>query len=273
MQLADINFPIGSVNPSGISDEVYFVPKQYIKGWPTINDDFETAEDIAEYANLDGDFTLESGKTWNRLYSTQGKGSISWEYQGETDCKVVVNKATLSYPKLNDQGRALAKYASNGDFVFIVKHDGQFFLIGSQDYRATVTPNGTSGDAPGSAKGITLEIECPGTTPLPVYTGTLLLSDGTLDCATGEFTPSRSSNLTVTYDGNGNTGGTVPTDSSSPYSSGDTVTVLGNTGSLVKTSKTFSGWNTKADGSGTTYTAAQTFTITASTTLYAKWTD
>lgn len=190
MQLADIDFPIGSVNPSGISDEVYFVPKQYIKEWPTINDDFETAEDIAEYANLDGNFTLESGKTWNRLYSTQGKGSISWEYQGETDCKVVVNKATLSYPKLNDQGRALAKYASNGDFVFIVKHDGQFFLIGSQDYRATVTPNGTSGDAPGSAKGITLEIECPGTTPLPVYTGTLLLSDGTLNCETGVFTPS-----------------------------------------------------------------------------------
>ena len=190
MQLADIDFPIGSVNPSGISDEVYFVPKQYIKEWPTINDDFETAEDIAEYANLDGNFTLESGKTWNRLYSTQGKGSISWEYQGETDCKVVVNKATLSYPKLNDQGRALAKYASNGDFVFIVKHDGQFFLIGSQDYRATVTPNGTSGDAPGSAKGITLEIECPGTTPLPVYTGTILLSDGTLNCETGVFTPS-----------------------------------------------------------------------------------
>lgn len=273
MQLADIDFPIGSVNPSGISDEVYFAPKQYITGWPTINDDFETAEDIAEYANLDGNFTLESGKTWNRLYSTQGKGSISWEYQGETDCKVVVNKATLSYPKLNDQGRALAKYASNGDFVFLVKHDGQFFLIGSQDYRATVTPNGTSGDAPGSAKGITLEIECPGTTPLPVYTGTLLLSDGTLDCATGVFTPSGSSNLTVTYDGNGNTGGTAPTDSSSPYSSGDTVTVIGNTGSLEKTGKTFSGWNTKADGSGTTYTAAQTFTITASITLYAKWTD
>ena len=78
---------------------------------------------------------------------------------------------------------------------------------------------------------------------------------------------------TVTYNGNGNTGGAVPTDSSSPYSSGDTVTVLGNTGSLEKTGKTFSGWNTKADGSGTTYTAAQTFTITASTTLYAKWTD
>ena len=189
MQLSDINFPIGSVNPSGIASEIYFVPKQYITSYPTIEDDFENAEDEAEYANLLGSFALAPNKTWNRLYSTQGKGKISWEYQGETDCKVVVNKASLSYPKLNNQGRALAKYAANGDFVFVVKHDGQYFVIGDKDYRATVTPNGDSGDAAGSAKGITLEIECPGTTPLPVYTGTLALSDGTLNCETGVFTP------------------------------------------------------------------------------------
>ena len=192
MQMQDINFPIGSVNPSGISDEVYFAPKQYIKTWPTIEDNFETAEDVEGYTKLTGNFELVTGKTWNRLYSTQGKGSISWEYQGETDCKVVVNHATLSYPKLNDQGRALAKYAANGDFVFIVKHDGQFFVIGSRDYRATVTPNGDSGDAPGSAKGVTIEIECPDVTPLPVYTGTLALSNGSLNCSTGAFTPSNS---------------------------------------------------------------------------------
>ena len=188
--LSDINFKIGSVNPSGISDEIYFIPKQEITGWPAMSNDFDTATSNAAYSNYTGNFTLATGKVWHRLYSTQGKGKITWEYTGETDCKVVVNKATLSYPKLNDRGRALAKYASNGDFVFIVKHDGQFFLVGSQDYRATVTPNGDSGDAPGSAKGITLEIECPGTTPLPVYKGTLALSDGSLNCETGEFTPS-----------------------------------------------------------------------------------
>ena len=84
----------------------------------------------------------------------------------------------------------MAKYASNGDFVFIVKHDGKFYVIGSPDYRATLTPNGDSGDAAGSAKGITVEIECPDVTPLPTYIGDLVLSDGTLDCSTGEFTPS-----------------------------------------------------------------------------------
>lgn len=77
---------------------------------------------------------------------------------------------------------------------------------------------------------------------------------------------------TVTYDGNGKTSGTVPTDASSPYAPSSTVTVLGNTGSLVRTGCTFSGWNTAADGSETTYAAGETFTISANTTLYAKWT-
>jgi uncharacterized repeat protein (TIGR02543 family) len=76
---------------------------------------------------------------------------------------------------------------------------------------------------------------------------------------------------TVTYSGNGNTSGNVPVDSTN-YQQGQTVTVLGNTGNLVKTGYTFSGWNTKADGTGTTYTQSQTFAMGASNvTLYANW--
>ena len=77
---------------------------------------------------------------------------------------------------------------------------------------------------------------------------------------------------TVTYNGNGNTGGSVPTDLST-YQQGGTVTILGNTGSLVDSGSTFSGWTTASDGSGTVYTAGQTLTVgTANITLYAKWT-
>jgi uncharacterized repeat protein (TIGR02543 family) len=76
---------------------------------------------------------------------------------------------------------------------------------------------------------------------------------------------------TVTYDGNTNTGGSVPIDASSPYSTASTVTVLGNTGSLVKAGYSFNGWNTLANGSGTSYAPAATFSITADTTLFAQW--
>ena len=86
------------------------------------------------------------------------------------------------------------------------------------------------------------------------------------------FSPySASTTYTVTYNGNGNTGGTTPVDGSSPYASGATVTVLG-AGGLVKTGYTFNGWNTAAGGTGTSYAAGATFTISADTTLYAQWT-
>jgi|GEM_PF-3134479 len=79
-----------------------------------------------------------------------------------------------------------------------------------------------------------------------------------------------SSTYSVTYDGNDATSGSAPTDETA-YSSGDQVTVLGNTGSLEKTNYTFNGWNTASDGSGTSYAAGDNFNITANTTLYAQW--
>jgi uncharacterized repeat protein (TIGR02543 family) len=75
----------------------------------------------------------------------------------------------------------------------------------------------------------------------------------------------------VTYDGNGSTGGSVPVDSTS-YLSGANATVLGNTGSLVKTGFAFAGWTTSSAGTGTVYQAGSTLAMTANTTLYAKWT-
>ena len=78
--------------------------------------------------------------------------------------------------------------------------------------------------------------------------------------------------LTVTYNGNGNTGGSVSVYLNN-YQQGQTVTVLGNAGNLVKSGYTYNGWNTKTDGSGSTYTQGQTFVMgMTSATLYAKWT-
>jgi len=79
------------------------------------------------------------------------------------------------------------------------------------------------------------------------------------------------STFTVTYSGNGNTGGTAPADSMN-YSNSATVTVLGNSGNLVKTGNTFVGWNSLANGSGTIYAPSTTFSITSNRTLYARWT-
>jgi len=95
------------------------------------------------------------------------------------------------------------------------------------------------------------------------------------DTATGNspwFGTCTAQPIDVTYDGNGNTGGSPPVDPAT-YAAGATVTVLGNTGNLVKSGYTFAAWNTAADGGGTNYAAGATFAIGASgVTLYAKWT-
>ena len=77
--------------------------------------------------------------------------------------------------------------------------------------------------------------------------------------------------LPVTYMGNGATSGTVPVDSASPYSSSATVTVLP-PGTLIRAGYNFSGWNTKPDGTGSSYAPGATFTILAGTELFAVWT-
>lgn len=101
--------------------------------------------------------------------------------------------------------------------------------------------------------------------------------DAIADDATGNVTlnaiwTAAASSYSVTYNGNDNTGGSVPTDATS-YSAGDIVTVKGNTGSLVKTGQTFLGWSTSATASsGTFYPADYKFEMPASNvTLYAVW--
>ena len=79
---------------------------------------------------------------------------------------------------------------------------------------------------------------------------------------------------TVIYDGNGNTGGSVQIDDGL-YQENQLVTVWSN-GELVKTqdgiSLLFTGWNTAADGSGTTQAVGSTFTIgSTDVTLFAQW--
>ena len=72
----------------------------------------------------------------------------------------------------------------------------------------------------------------------------------------------------VTYDGNGGTG--TMTDPNNPYGCGCSVPTLANT-FTPPSGKAFTGWNTRADGTGTYYPAGSSFDISADTTLYAQW--
>ena len=72
-------------------------------------------------------------------------------------------------------------------------------------------------------------------------------------------------NNTVSFDANGGTGSM----SSMTFGKGETKTLTAN--AFTRTGYIFTGWNTKADGAGTSYSDKQSITPTENLTLYAQW--
>lgn len=188
LALSNVPFSIGQANGSGIGKYLYFIPSSDIVAWPTITDNLSDAESDSGYIGYTGSFTLATGAKWIKIYNTQGEGTMTAEATGERDSKMFVNKLSFRFPKLTDASTKLADAVVNGDGVFVGWHDGAYRIIGHKHYRCDVTPNVTSGDAAGSSKGITFAAECPDFKALPIYSGDIVLAEGTLNCATDEFT-------------------------------------------------------------------------------------
>ena len=77
--------------------------------------------------------------------------------------------------------------------------------------------------------------------------------------------------LTINFDGNGSTGGST---ASQQIAAGNTASL--NANGFTRTGYVFTGWNTAADGSGTSYADGADYTVTPATgdttvTLYAQW--
>jgi uncharacterized repeat protein (TIGR02543 family) len=78
---------------------------------------------------------------------------------------------------------------------------------------------------------------------------------------------------TVTYDANQATGGEAAIDNN-VYEAGQNFTLAANTGDLVRTGFTFTGWNTLPNGTGTHYgTGAILAMPSENLTLYAEWSE
>ena len=77
--------------------------------------------------------------------------------------------------------------------------------------------------------------------------------------------------LTINFDGNGSTGGNT---ASQQIAAGNTASL--NANGFTRNGYAFTGWNTAADGSGTSYADGADYTVTPATgdatvTLYAQW--
>lgn len=245
------------------------------------------------------DFTTITGTTGTATPGNPVPASLNAK-EFTVECWVKPNNTTVQYlVSLQDRtagGRiGYALWKNNGSTGFGVMAGIGTASTGVSVNGATVAEVGKSYHVVGTYDGTTLKLyvngNLEGSTPLTYVPATFTqpgFSIGSRNGATGAdsniqdvavYTRALTqaeiqahTGYRLTYSGNGNDGGTVPSASVIGYASGDTVTVLGNTGSLTKTGFTYSGWNTQANGSGTTYQSGDTFAISADTTLYAKWT-
>ena len=140
--------------------------------------------------------------------------------------------------------------------------------IANFDSAFTWVASATSGNAAVSANGA---IAVTGVNPQTAFT--LSVTTSRLEYASGleTITATTLQLLRIFYDGNGNTGGSVPTDATT-YQSSASGTILGNTGPLTKSGYTFLGWTTNSANTGQVYVSGNAYSLgLTSVTLYAKW--
>jgi uncharacterized repeat protein (TIGR02543 family) len=153
-------------------------------------------------------------------------------------------------------------YDGNGATDGAVPVDGNSYTVGSS---VSVADQSTLSKSGYTFAGWNTEADGSGTSRAPGSTFAMPAGNVTL------YARWTADDYTVSYDGNGATGGDVPVDGSS-YTVGDTVSVA-NPSTLDRTGHSFSAWNTESDGSGTTRTAGSTFAMPGTNvTLYAQWT-
>ena len=161
--------------------------------------------------------------------------------------------------KNGGNGCSMTLSSANKNFAKVVfTFSGSSYTGGDNAISSGYSVSGSTGTWTGSAKSITMQNKNTSNDQIRISRIEV-------------FYESAGSTWSVTYNSNGATSGDVPTDATEYDADNCNVTVLGNTGSLAKTGYTFDGWNTKADGSGDDYAAGDNFTISANTTLYAKW--
>ena len=103
--------------------------------------------------------------------------------------KTFKNTYTGNAPGTEEGITGLSAELLNAEVVAVVPtRTGKFRVVGSDQFPAEVNPSQDSGQSPTDTNQTVLEIVADDEMPAPFYYGKLPVSDGELDCTTGEVT-------------------------------------------------------------------------------------
>jgi uncharacterized repeat protein (TIGR02543 family) len=240
----------------GLLMPVYGTGSTYIPANMTINNNGGTGRDHS-------DWEVAEVILYNSTLTTDQMKQIEAFFKDKYGItEVIANEGTLS------------GYVSNGSRTLFAQ------------WQSTITydPNSSTGGAvPASTAGRTgssVALGTPASTFVRTnftFTGWNTAANGTGTSYTAGANYVLTGNVTlfarwgssITYNGNSNTGGTVP--ANTVAASTANVNLASNSGSLVRTNFVFAGWNTLANGTGTSYPEGSSYAPVGNVTLFAYW--
>ena len=166
----------GTPELPGIKRRIYYIGKDQIVKWPTLNHDNRGRLTAAAYA---GNFVLAADANWKYIDILPDKSQLTSEAQGEYPSQTQLNKLTAVHPGVGVEASALAAFVNNNDCVFLVETvRGKYRVVGSEAWQVKSTVAQDLGQGPTGTTSTTLSVEATDECPAPFYYGKIETEDG-----------------------------------------------------------------------------------------------
>ena len=137
----------GSRVQPGLRNHMYYIAKRDIVKWPKRLNISDSGATMEKLATLNGDFVLKADKKWKKIDLIDSKGQMESDLTGEYPSKLYENKATLTFPGIEEAVTGFCQLAAEDHFVFIiVQRNGKCRLLGSEMYDTEVKPKLSTGE-------------------------------------------------------------------------------------------------------------------------------
>ncbi len=185
--LKDVKFCQGKKSLPGTKKRVYIADCRDILTYPKVADRSGNNFTLDKVPVLDGNFTMAQGKFFAQIDIINNNGKIAIEPQGTFGSKSFKCTYTGNAPGTEEEITGLIAELLNAEVIAVVPtRTGKFRVIGSDEFPAEVNPGQDTGQAATDVNQTSIEIVADGELPAPFYTGKLPVSNGELDCSTGE---------------------------------------------------------------------------------------
>ena len=145
-------------NLGGSQQIVYYAP---IRDFDTIIAPvpLATATTDAELVNISTDHIFSTGKMFLTAYTTEDKGELDYEVQGDPDGFSVKPVAKFFYPGAKEEILAFIAKAKNDQFIFMFPlADGTVLQVGSEQFPARIKPKWNSATNSAGVRGAEIEV-------------------------------------------------------------------------------------------------------------------